>query len=152
MLLRALSTQQALWIIIIILLLLLVMELWSEYHRIQLKGRMLDLICFLGGIFGFAYNVTGLFIALYVLSKALEKEKSIRLAATYFLIMNIISCVVFRRKGFITAEVVQRTIIGLPGMVFGGLVGLYASKFLSQQLYKRLVRGFLIVSIGVMML
>jgi hypothetical protein len=94
--------QTAVYIIAGLIGALFCFQIWMQYQHIQIKGRLLDAICLLAGIFGFAYNVTGLFIALYVLSIDLPKDRALRLTATYFLIINVIGVLIFLWKGWFT--------------------------------------------------
>jgi uncharacterized membrane protein YfcA len=131
---------------------LLCLELRTEKQNIEIKGWGLDAICFLAGAFGLAYNVTGIFIALYVLSINLEKTRSLHLTATYFMIINIIGISLLWRQWFYTAQVFHYIFLATPYVIFWAFGGMRISRYITQQRYTRMVRGFLLLSLTTIML
>jgi uncharacterized membrane protein YfcA len=57
-LLNNIPHQQAMYIIATLIFLLFCLQIWNKKQHIQIKGRGLDAICFLAGVFGLAYNIT----------------------------------------------------------------------------------------------
>jgi uncharacterized protein len=149
-LLQFVPHQQAISIITILLILLFCLQIYSQYNRIQLPSRLERVVCFFSWLFWFAYNVSGLFIALYVLSINLEKQRSIRLTATYFMVMNIISCLIFWQKWYITNQVIQYFMLAAPWVILWWLTWTYINKYIPQYIFIRLIRGFLLLSIFLM--
>lgn len=151
-LLTTISHQIAIYIILTLITGLFCFEIFAEKTHFKINGRLLDVVCIAAGVFGIAYNVTGLFIALYVLSLDMEKERVIRLTATYFLIINIIGVSLFLWKGLYTPQVREYILTATPWIIFGGFGGLWINQYIPQQYFSRTIRGFLLLSIMLMIL
>ncbi len=125
--------------------------LFREYGRGKMKESRVVL-----GIIGLAAGVlSGLFgvgalLAAYV-SRVTDNSREFKANfGAVFIVENLFRMVVYGALGIITGSTLRQSVMLMPFMLIGLIVGMKSSQVLDEKLVKRLVIVLLILSGGVM--
>lgn len=99
------------------------------------------------GIFGYAYNTNGPFIALFVLFQGLRKKHAINFSTLYFLGMSIIFLVMHKSFGLMSNLLQPDILRGFCCAALGATIGVCLQKHINEIRYRQLINIFLIISI-----
>ncbi|MFA7284773.1 MAG: sulfite exporter TauE/SafE family protein [Candidatus Absconditabacterales bacterium] len=112
------------------------------------KDYFITIVLGLGaGMFGYAYNTNGPFVALLVLFQHLRKKHAINFSTLYFLGMNVVFLVMHNSFGFMHNLRQPDILIGFGLIALGATVGVYIQKYISEAQYRQIINIFLIISI-----
>lgn len=99
------------------------------------------------GIFGYAYNTNGPFVALFIIFQWVRKKHAINFSSLYFLGMNIIFLLMHSTFGFMYNFIQTDILIWFGLILIGGIIGICLQKHISEKRYFQIINIFLIISV-----
>lgn len=112
------------------------------------KDYVITILLGLGaGMFWYAYNTNGPFVALFVLFQHLRKKHAINFSTVYFLGMNILF-LVMHNSFWLMIDLMQPDILlGFWLTTVWAIIWVCIQKYISEAQYRQIINIFLIISI-----
>lgn len=127
----------------VVILAMLALGLWLDYskayfmrHPLVAKGTGL-----LAGFISMTTNTAGPLISLYLMEQKLEKNAYLSTRSWLFVIVNLAKIPLAISLGLLTWESTQTSLLTLPGIALGALVGSWLVGKLRLEQFKWMIRG-----------
>lgn len=119
--------------------------------RIKVKIRILgDIIAGMAsGFLNGSVSLSGPPVILLLSNEDTEKEIFRKTLTTYFMMLNFISLPMFFINGLLTRDIVVKSLINLPALGIGMILGLFIGNSISEGHFKSLTLGMILV-LGIM--
>lgn len=103
----------------------------------------------LSGILNGASSLSGPPVILMLSNEGVEKSTFRKTLATYFLALNLFSIPMFVLNGMVTTEVLSKSVILLPALIIGVLIGVGLGNKLPEKIFRKITLT-LIFLMGIM--
>ena len=117
-------------------------------YKLNLKNKSLSfsIAGFISGILNGSISMSGPPIVLFLANEGYDKNKFRANTNAYFIITNVITIITLALNGYITADVIKFTSSNLISLILGTIFGIYISKKINEQTFKKAILMLLIAT------
>ena len=138
---------ESLKFIIGIVILLTSLAMYKGF-KLNLKNKSLSFSFagFISGVLNGSISMSGPPIVLFLANEGYDKNKFRANTNAYFIITNVITIITLAFNGYITADVLQFAGSNLIILILGTISGIYISKKINEQTFKKVILILLIAT------
>jgi len=143
------TASQFTGMLVMLIIGMLLLSIWLEYRpakwmRYPLIGQVVGLM---SGFISMIGNAAGPIFSLYLMEQKLDKAGWVATRAWVFTLINLAKVPVLIQVGLLNSETFQASLIGIPGLLVGAVIGGWVMQRMSLYQFRWLIRAMAMLAV-----